>query len=347
MIIVLSDTHLGYDKARRDELLHFVEYIKEQNEKGMNCTRVILLGDILDLWRADPLDALASSMPFFNGLADAKINEIDYIIGNHDHYLLKSIEKTKAVFCFGECPITFVHPYLLVKDAGKNILLTHGHDLEIIGLNVSEKAVYAIYDLIYRGDTAVISTLDRLVYQPFSQVKTFFDGIRKKFGSLGGDDELEEVGKLLDAEKSKMEDIAIQYEMSRDELENEIHEILANKETREKLFLPVWENPRLEIYELGMGIQDVFGLSKELIKRPSKHFTRQIPELSLPPLEETPDIVVYGHTHEYINGGTVINVGCWLEKNGSYNVFASIQDGEVVPKEFHYDGGVSKITSPT
>ena len=48
-VIVISDVHLGYEYCDRDALNNFLDEL----EKDPEITDLVLLGDIVDMWRRD------------------------------------------------------------------------------------------------------------------------------------------------------------------------------------------------------------------------------------------------------------------------------------------------------
>ncbi len=309
-----------------DDILKFIDYIKNENECNNVYDRVILLGDVIDFWRSDPIEGLIKSVPFFTGLIKAGFKEIDYILGNHDHYILRCMNREKPTLGISNLPLRMFYPYLLLKDNNKEILFTHGHELEFIDMGISEKLVYAIYDLIYRNDPSVINTLDRVAYEPLSYLKNYFENLGKKIGVLGTNDEFNEIEKLLKIEKNKIEDTAHYYDLGYDEMEKGIIDLMRNEKVRDTLFRPVWENPRAEINQLQWSARKILNLSKELVKKPAQQLYPYIPDAYR---GNSPDIVVFGHTHEYMNLNKVKNTGCWIKKTGHYNTFGTVDNGEV------------------
>src|SRR5206468_5531512 len=101
MIIVVSDVHLGYDKSDRD---NFNSFIDSELVKLNKNDHLVLLGDILDFWRENCIDATveyqtdssAGTITPTNkeGLIIKKLynlqeqTQVHYIIGNHDYSIL-------------------------------------------------------------------------------------------------------------------------------------------------------------------------------------------------------------------------------------------------------------------
>lgn len=99
--IIVSDLHLGNDECNQIEFCYFVEWIRNlENQPHIikfkdaeitikNPNKIILLGDILELW--DPKDGdrdnvIKDSIRPFSLLSDINCDKI-YVIGNHDDSL--------------------------------------------------------------------------------------------------------------------------------------------------------------------------------------------------------------------------------------------------------------------
>ena len=83
-LIVLSDVHLGYEHSDKASFNRFLDSI-QQDAKGT--TDLILLGDIVDMWRRDSSgvflenwDTLKRIMILQNKM------RVHYVAGNHDFH---------------------------------------------------------------------------------------------------------------------------------------------------------------------------------------------------------------------------------------------------------------------
>ena len=91
--IAVSDVHLGYDKSDKEAFKEFIQRVLEQG----SIDHLILLGDILDLWRRDNDGLIRESEDIFRMfrtlLENQKIGEIHYVVGNHDFVIDTICEK--------------------------------------------------------------------------------------------------------------------------------------------------------------------------------------------------------------------------------------------------------------
>lgn len=155
--MVLSDIHFGasYDGTGDDEtntkdLINCLDLI----ENEIKPEKIILLGDVFDLWRADFQDAWdeAENIRFFSRLSKySKENnaEVVYVIGNHDHYFKEMDTDLKNVVCFNKltegtekkCPVS------------KNLI--EELSVKLKGKSEGIKIVYPHYKILIGGSEAL------------------------------------------------------------------------------------------------------------------------------------------------------------------------------------------------
>ena len=130
MIIVVSDVHAAERKddpqVKDDDakFLEFLNHIASQELKAGG--ELVLLGDIIDLWRRDFVLALMESEPIISKLIEMSSNiRIYYLIGNHDFHMLRMSELTDT-FPFK------VTKDLRLKEGGKKYFFIHGYQLEVL-----------------------------------------------------------------------------------------------------------------------------------------------------------------------------------------------------------------------
>lgn len=157
-IVVLSDIHFGasYDNTGDDEtnikdLINFLDLI----ENEIKPEKIILLGDIFDLWRADFQDAWdeAEGTRFFSRLSKYSTEnnaEVVFVVGNHDHYFKEMDTDFKNYVCFNKltegtenkCPVSKnLVEELSIKLKGKfeGIKIVYPHYKILIG---ESEAIY-------------------------------------------------------------------------------------------------------------------------------------------------------------------------------------------------------------
>jgi UDP-2,3-diacylglucosamine pyrophosphatase LpxH len=116
--VVVSDVHLGTEDSNRGNFADFIEYL------GTDVESLVLLGDIFDLWRRDPVGVLLENIDIVHKLLslEPRIN-VFFVVGNHDFHLIKF---PKSYF-----GIKFDLKYdLSLEYGGTTYRFIHGHQLE-------------------------------------------------------------------------------------------------------------------------------------------------------------------------------------------------------------------------
>jgi UDP-2,3-diacylglucosamine pyrophosphatase LpxH len=88
-IIVTSDQHLGYEKSNVGDFKDFLDYILEADADVQS---LILLGDLVDMWRRDASGLFLAFSEIVSKLLKLSITkkiEVYIVAGNHDYHLLK------------------------------------------------------------------------------------------------------------------------------------------------------------------------------------------------------------------------------------------------------------------
>jgi UDP-2,3-diacylglucosamine pyrophosphatase LpxH len=115
--IVVSDVHLGTELSNRDRFINFIENLESDVD------HFVLLGDILDFWRRDPVGVLLENIDVIQKLTSLGPEiDVSYVVGNHDFHLIqlpKSYFGYKFDFkydlslIYGETTYRFIHGYQL------------------------------------------------------------------------------------------------------------------------------------------------------------------------------------------------------------------------------------------
>lgn len=130
MIIVVSDVHLAErdDKQTKEDdakFLQFLEHISSNQLKDGG--ELVLLGDIIDLWRRDFVKAMMESEPVISKLMEMKNKvKIHYLAGNHDFHMLNMSDILKDNYPFQ------VTKQLHLTEGGKKFCFIHGYQLEVL-----------------------------------------------------------------------------------------------------------------------------------------------------------------------------------------------------------------------
>jgi UDP-2,3-diacylglucosamine pyrophosphatase LpxH len=169
--IVLSDTHLGSERADVASLCAFLGSL----EPTASRLRLILAGDIVDLWRATDEAAAEAARPVFRIVRELVDDGaiVDWVIGNHDHHLLRSLDgEGSPVLDLLPQGVRFHRPFRRLVQNGRAFVITHGDVYDFYWLPLermgplswvlSPRDIESFYDWTYDLDKDLVSTFDRL-----------------------------------------------------------------------------------------------------------------------------------------------------------------------------------------
>ncbi len=151
--IFISDIHIGCRDSQLNKLLHFIKNSKSE--------KIILVGDIIDLWMGKRIRICSDAMTVIRKLIKRSQNgtEITYIPGNHDEILRALIHEE--------------HDNIIIQDRleyttlkGKKYLVIHGDQFDRIILRTKWLAMLgaSCYDFmvhINRGIAWIYRILGR------------------------------------------------------------------------------------------------------------------------------------------------------------------------------------------
>jgi len=117
-IVAVSDQHLGFENVDKAAFNRFLDQL--QNDSTV--TDLVLLGDVVDMWRRDASGVFLENKDTFDRVAllQTKMN-VHYIAGNHDYHVLRLQGH--------QYPIKFLRD-LTLQQNGKNIVFKHGYEFD-------------------------------------------------------------------------------------------------------------------------------------------------------------------------------------------------------------------------
>lgn len=185
MIIVVSDVHLAErddEQTKEDDakFLEFLNYIStNQLQKG---GELVLLGDIIDLWRRDFIRAMMESEPIISKLMEMKEKvKIHYLAGNHDFHMLRMSEILGDNYPFQ------VTRELRLTESGKKFFFIHGYQIEVLA-NPYYKSMSAYETfaegLCLAGDETG-NAADKL-WESYENSKAALDGLKRLPANIKG-----------------------------------------------------------------------------------------------------------------------------------------------------------------
>jgi predicted phosphodiesterase len=102
-IVVTSDQHLGYENSNVKDFINFLDYIYKRDD----VEALILLGDLIDMWRRDASGLFLEFSDIVKqllNLKDSKNIQTYIIAGNHDYHLLKLLDPAYHFNFYQEIP---------------------------------------------------------------------------------------------------------------------------------------------------------------------------------------------------------------------------------------------------
>ena len=169
-IVAVSDVHLGMKGAKEKEFIDFIDHLKNKN-----VGHLVLLGDIIDIWRRDFTKAVmecSESLTRLNDMLDD--TEIHYIVGNHDFYLLRLSEILKENFPFE------VKKHEVIRSKEQEFFFFHGYQLEVL-CNPYYKSMktYETFSehMCLAGDDA--GNAAEMVWEEIQSKRSFWDTLKR------------------------------------------------------------------------------------------------------------------------------------------------------------------------
>lgn len=120
--IVVSDVHLGNEQCDKKAFNDFLHTLRDDDE----LTDLVLLGDIVDMWRRDASGVFLENRDTFGLLEDLQHHlKVHFVAGNHDYHVLR----LKNHAAHHHYPFEFKES-LELQDGGHTYIFIHGYELE-------------------------------------------------------------------------------------------------------------------------------------------------------------------------------------------------------------------------
>ncbi|MFX1485309.1 MAG: hypothetical protein ACFFCP_19215 [Promethearchaeota archaeon] len=128
MIIAVSDIHLGSQIANKAGFFDFIRGYLEPYQDEIS--RLVLLGDILDLWRNQNSQVMLQNLDVLTELGHLDMIK-NYIVGNHDYAVYSLLnQNTSQVSPDSAGVLDNVSETLEIKNDGLNLKFIHGHQVD-------------------------------------------------------------------------------------------------------------------------------------------------------------------------------------------------------------------------
>lgn len=223
--VIISDCHFGYEGFNRPQFELYLDHL----EKERDGIRLVLLGDIFDLWRADPIDSVSFAYGYLDRLRRLSL-ETHYVVGNHDYHNWASclaLNRPKDYLWMN------VHyPYYILDE---DILLIHGDYFDIHRFSVAEKAIYAVYEAIYYAYEPTVKTLEDYFWNPLELLKKWVQLYERSPASAKSDPLAGYLSTIVNTEKTS--------EVRK--LSNGLKYLADNYDKVAQIFVPAYVRPSL------------------------------------------------------------------------------------------------------
>jgi UDP-2,3-diacylglucosamine pyrophosphatase LpxH len=179
MIVAVSDVHLGFSCCDEDPFRKFLEEIS----LNPHIDHVVLIGDIIDMWRRDPVKLLIDYSDILELLSTMqKSKKVHYVVGNHDYHMIEAGENIQKTYNLEVGTETLI-PY-----GDRTYCFVHGHQFEF---SSSLESYQHFANILCMGDDNVGSTanglwnLYKICFPHFTPVDMEF-GLERKFKKAMG-----------------------------------------------------------------------------------------------------------------------------------------------------------------
>lgn len=320
MIIVVADLHLGSQLANKSGFFEFIREFLEPNQNDIS--RIILLGDILDLWRNTNSQVMLQNLDILTelGRLDMKKN---YIVGNHDYAIFSLLsQSTSSVPSDSTGVLDQVSKTLDLRSNGLKLKFIHGHQVDywpalrfyeifsqaMCFVDSEDQELSDVWNIIYRFAESLPEKSRKRVRNLSHDIRFALE--QKLAGPLEGNVQEEKTGLYHEWELlrkvSDFEEVAHGSSRSLNDI---------------KMFAEEWERILKVIDQYSDGSILPPHLEKEV-----HQMRREAAALTVGLQED--EFLIRGHGHKpYVSEESKIaDAGCWLGEKGSY---LRIKDGQV------------------
>jgi UDP-2,3-diacylglucosamine pyrophosphatase LpxH len=171
-VVVISDVHLGYEHCDLDSLNRFLDELG----KDQDVTDLVLLGDIVDMWRRDASGVFLENRDTMDRILGLPQSiKVHYVAGNHDYHVLR-LRNSRTYFHY---PFSFSED-LTITDGEFVYRFMHGYEFEY-GSKADNPTMYEVMDALCRvmsdEEGAFEQDVWGLVTKAWSEIKYFLTTI--------------------------------------------------------------------------------------------------------------------------------------------------------------------------
>lgn len=353
MIIAVSDLHLGSPQSNKAGFQEFIRKFLQPNQRDIS--HLILLGDILDLWRYRNSRVLSENADVISEIGQLDMRKT-YIIGNHDYAILNLLSDRKedaSIPSEAAGALDHVVESLELTKDGINFKFIHGHQIDYWSMlqfyttfsqamcfvDINDQYLYNVWNIVNQFSSELPPKLQAKLKKLSRQ--TQIDLEQKLAGPLDGNIEGEKSGllhewellttvmdfEILSVSKLVMAHIEAQVDELSSFIQEEHVELVPaiNKVSKTKDFV----HDFAILWKAMMTWVDTYSSPDtipEVIVNPL-HMCRRIAATVSTGLRSD-DFLIKGHGHTpYVSQESrVADAGCWLGTHGSYVL---VSEGQV------------------
>lgn len=359
MIIVVSDTHLGDPASNREGFNNFIDTYIEPNSKDIS--HIILLGDILDLWRRNTSNVILDNLEILNKICSIGAKVV-YVVGNHDFLMAEiglgqhGVEIQDTQTC-NPVNMTIATSHIL-QSGDTTFKFIHGHQINywfvlpfyeafcraMCNVNSHQRGLEDVWNVIdkFSENLApyVIDKLQNLSYEIRSQIEQNLAGPLEGNTISMEEGILKEYELLSDLTEIDFAALRGQNRELIEGLRQEVEELVRNipnsftKKGRVVDLIEAKKNGSVESIASQFLLlwKDIYHWIASSREKTIEHYrlaqrARRIAAIFSTGLRAN-EFLIHGHGHEpYVDiENRLADAGCWLRDKGSFLV---IEDGLV------------------
>ena len=320
MLVALADVHLGSQQANRSGFAEFIREFLVPNQDDIS--RIVLLGDILDLWRNSNTRVLMDNMDVMADLGRLEMKK-NYIAGNHDYAIFSLLsQSTSSVPPDSTGVLDQVSETLELTYDGLQMKFIHGHQVDywsalqfyevfsqaMCFVDEEDQDLADVWNIIYRFAESLPDKTRELVRNLSFETQYALE--QKLAAPLDGNAKDEKKGLYYEWE--------LLHQVT--DFEDVAHRSLSSLDVIEQ-FAKDWKQilKTLDHYPERTAIPPHLAIEVHQTRRKAAALTVGLKE---------EEFLIRGHGHSpYVNQeAKVADAGCWLGRAGSYLV---ITDGQV------------------
>jgi UDP-2,3-diacylglucosamine pyrophosphatase LpxH len=344
MIIAISDLHLGSPLANKRGFRGFIREFLQPNQGDIS--HLILLGDILDLWRNTNSRVLAENADIIMELGQLEMKK-SYIIGNHDYAILNLLsdqgqETSTPIETTGA--LDHVTDSMELTQDGLNLKFIHGHQIDywsvlrfytifsqaMCFVNIDDQYLYNVWNIVNQFASELPPKTQTKVKNISRQTQVELE--QKLAGPLGNM-KGEKVGLLYEwnilNSVRELKDVTVP-KSAVPEIQNQVDSLSGLLLSEHEGLLPTVER----LTHSSEFVNDFSLLWEEMVtwadNNPESldmsgantnplHMSRRIAATLTTGLRSD-EYLIRGHGHSpYVSHDSrVADAGCWIETKGSY-----------------------------